>query len=81
MKKSDIAVLILLVSVSLVIGYFVGSWVFSANEIKEVPVQTAEPIVAEITPPDAKVFNDEGINPTVQVTIGQSANTKPFNSN
>ncbi len=81
MKKSDIAVIILLVSISLVIGYFVGSWVFSANETKEATVQTAAPITSAIEPPDNRIFNENAVNPTVQVTIGESANAKPFTGN
>lgn len=81
MKRSDIAVIILLVSLSLMFGYFVGGAVFSKNEPRTEKVQAAEAITAEVQVPDGRIFNEKAINPTVQVNIGESANQKPFDRN
>lgn len=78
MKKSDIALLILVVSVSVVISYFVGQAVLGGAVAKPVEVETAEPISADIVEPSSDIFNSNAINPTVQIKIGETTNQQPF---
>ena len=78
MKKSDIAMIILIASISMIIAYFV---------VKSIPVfqSTSEPkkvstfteIKSNVAEPDQEVFNSNAINPTVEVFIGgaQSGDT------
>jgi hypothetical protein len=70
MKKSDIAMIILIASVSVLIAYFVAKAVIGDTKNKSVTVKTAEPITTDIVKPDPSVFNSNAINPTVQVIIG-----------
>lgn len=73
MKKSDIAMIILIVSFSVMISYFVASSIPGLKDAtKPVKVKTAEKYTSEIPPLDKRVFSDKAINPTVQVTIGES---------
>lgn len=78
MKKSDIALLILVVSVSVVISYFVGQAVLGGSVAKPVEVETAEPISADIVEPSPDIFSSNAINPTVQIKIGETTNQQPF---
>lgn len=78
MKKSDIALLILVVSVSVVISYFAGQAVLGGSVAKPVEVETAEPISADIVEPSSDIFNEKAINPTVQIKIGDTTNQQPF---
>lgn len=71
MKKSDIAMIILIASISMVAAYFVVKSIpiFQAtNEPKQ--VSTFQEISPSVKEPDPTVFNDEAINPTVEVFIG-----------
>lgn len=70
MKKSDIAMIILIASVSVLIAYFVAKAVIGSPSSESVTVKTADPISPDVTQPDTSVFNRNAINPTVQVTIG-----------
>lgn len=70
MKKSDIAVIILIASLSVGVAYFVGDLVIGKPKGGETKVRTVESISGEITSPDAKIFNKDAINPTVEVVIG-----------
>lgn len=81
MKRSDIAVIILLASIALVAGYFIGQAILSSDGKKQEEVEVVDPIVAEVVEPDKQTFNETAINPAVQVMIGESANAKPFNAN
>lgn len=71
MKKSDIAMIILIASISMVVAYFVVKAIpvfQGTNEPKQ--VSTFEQISSDVAEPDPDVFNDAAINPTVEVFIG-----------
>ncbi len=78
MKKSDWALIILIVAIVGVASYFIASALLPAPTKNPQTVPTAEPITAEITEPSDKIFNDNAINPTVRVTIGDQSVRPPF---
>lgn len=76
MKKTDIATLILIASLSVVAAYFIADAVLGRPSAESVKVKTVESISSEVASPDASVFNKDAINPTVEVIIGgQSTDT------
>jgi hypothetical protein len=70
MKKSDIAMIILIASVSVLIAYFVAKAIVGDVQNETVKVKTTDTISTDITQPDTSVFNTNAINPTVEVIIG-----------
>ena len=72
MKKTDIAMLVLISTISIGIALFVASQIPLLKDPSKNPekVKTMEAYTAEVVEPDKKVFNDQAINPTVQVIIG-----------
>lgn len=70
MKKSDIAMIILIASVSILIAYFVAKGIVGDVQNQSVKVKTTESISEQITTPDPTIFNPNAINPTVEVIIG-----------
>lgn len=71
MKKTDIAMIILIASLSVMVAYFVADSIPSLKDSRQpVTVKTADPISADISEPDPAVFNKNAINPTVEVIIG-----------
>jgi hypothetical protein len=71
-KKTDIAMLVLISTISIGIALFVASQIPLLKDPSKNPekVKTMEAYTAEVVEPDKKVFNDQAINPTVQVIIG-----------
>ncbi|MFZ1258032.1 MAG: hypothetical protein WAQ25_01020 [Candidatus Saccharimonas sp.] len=71
MKKNDIAMIILIASVSALIAFFVGSQIpmLKVDE-KGVKVPTTQKISSSVVEPSKQVFNKDAINPTVQTVIG-----------
>jgi hypothetical protein len=71
MKKSDIAMIILIASVSMIVAYFVVKSipVFQTSS-KPKQVSTFQEITSNVDEPDPEVFNSGAINPTVEVFIG-----------
>jgi hypothetical protein len=78
MKKNDIAMIILIASVSAMFAYFIGRTLIGDPESRAVQVKTVEAISTDVERPDATVFNKNAINPTVEINIGNSSNQQPF---
>lgn len=73
MKKSDIAMIILIAAVSMLIAYFGAQAILGNVQNESVQVKTIDRITTEVTEPDPSVFNSNAINPTVEVIIGGDA--------
>ena len=78
MKKNDIALIVLIVSVSLVISYFVVKTIVGDPKKQEVTAEVVEPITSDLTQPSNKTFNRDAINPTIVIQIGNPSNQQPF---
>lgn len=78
MKKNDIALIVLIVSISLVVTYFVAKAVLGDPKGQEVSAEVVEPITPDLTTPSNKIFNRDAINPTVVIQIGNPSNQQPF---
>lgn len=68
MKKTDIAMIILIASISVFVAYLVAKNVFP-DKTWTATVQTIQPIDSTIVDPSPEVFNDNAINPVVPVKI------------
>ncbi len=69
MKKSDIAMIILIASISVLIAYFVASGIFGGSANTTQTIKTIDPIDSKIVEPDPAIFNSNAINPSVEVQI------------
>ena len=73
MKKTDIAMIVLIASVSVLVAFFVARSVPVLNQSdgkKPVMVKTADVIEPNVVMPPESTFNKDAINPTIEVTIG-----------
>lgn len=70
MKRTDIAMIILIASFSVLISYFVAGAILGDTQSEAVVVKTADPISPEVAEPDERIFNEDAVNPTVEVFIG-----------
>jgi hypothetical protein len=73
MKKSDLAMIILIASISILVAYFVAKGIVGDVQNQSAKVKVAEPISSTVAQPDPAVFNTNAINPTVEVIIGGGA--------
>jgi len=69
MKKTDIAMIILIASVSVLISFFVAKSIFGDVYTGTAKVKTIDKIDSSIVEPSADVFNKNAINPAIQVQI------------
>ncbi len=71
MKKSDIAMIILIASVGVLVAYFIAvNMSFLKLPENGMKVQTMQQIEESVVEPNKDVFNEEAINPTVEVIVG-----------
>jgi len=69
MKKTDIAMIILIASVSILIAYFVANSIFGNVSKDSVKVKTIDSINSTIVAPSPAIFNTNAINPAIEVQI------------
>ncbi|MGE5298537.1 MAG: hypothetical protein ACM3KF_00670 [Acidobacteriota bacterium] len=71
MKKTDIAMIILIASVSVLVSFAIANnLTFLKPPEKGQKVKVAEKIEATVDEPSQQVFNTDAINPTIQTVIG-----------
>lgn len=81
MKQKDIAVIIIVAAVAGIISYFVANLLFGGEKKYTLKASVVEPISADFNPPSDTYFNKDAINPTKNITIGDSTNATPFKQN
>lgn len=72
MNKNRIAMLVLIISITGLVGWAVGKSVLGGNKLKPVDVQSARALSTDIVTPSASIFNTNAINPTTAITISQN---------
>lgn len=78
MKKNDIALIVLIVSISLVVSYFIVKAIIGNPKGQQTTAEVVEPIKPDLVQPSNKIFNRDAINPTVVIQIGNPSNQQPF---
>ena len=77
MKQNDTAMLILIVSLSLMFSYFVGNALFGGNKARNAEVEMVQAITGEFPEIDTTIFNDDARNLTREIDIGGEDQTSP----
>lgn len=71
MKKTDIAMIVLIAGVGVLIAYFIAANIsFLKVPDEGVKVPTIREISSEVQQPSEDVFNQDAINPTVEIVVG-----------
>lgn len=79
MKKKDIKKILAVIALSVVVSFFISSFLFSDPGAEPMQVRFAEPIVSDFPRPSEDYFNEESVNPTRLIIIGEEVgNVAPF---
>lgn len=62
--------IIFIASISVLFSYFIAKAVIGDVQNEAVTVKTVDPISSTVVEPDARIFNKDAMNPTVEVYIG-----------
>lgn len=76
MKKTDIAMIVLIASLSAIITYaIIQATPIGKSVNQSTNVKTIDAITSDVDTPDNRIFTNNSINPSVQVTINNSGST------
>jgi flagellar basal body-associated protein FliL len=78
MKQKDILLIVVIAIVAGAFSFIVANFFFGGEKAYKLTAPTIEPISQQFDLPDQAVFNNKAINPTKNVTIGDSTNSTPF---
>jgi hypothetical protein len=82
MKKTDIAMIVLIASLSAIITYAVIQATPIGKSVNQsTNVKTIDAISADVDTPDNRIFTNNSINPSVQVTINNASTSLSNGSN
>lgn len=73
MKKTEIATIVLIASISVIVAYFITQSLLGGITNESVKVKTIDRIDSTFEQPSKDVFNDDAINPTVEVQINNGS--------
>ena len=74
MKKTDIAMVVLIATISVVGAFFATSALLGEAASETTAVPTIEAVSSEIIEPSEAIFNENAINPAVEVQVGSADN-------
>lgn len=72
MKKTEVAMTLLIASVAMIAAFFLTRAMFGSEIEREATVETADPIVQDNSNGisiSRRVFNEQALNPTVEVYV------------
>ena len=78
MKQKDIAVIIAVVALSSIVAYVVANSLFGSPQKRQLKTPVVNAINTDFNRPDTRYFNNQSLNPTKQIRIGDNLNTEPF---
>lgn len=78
MKRKDLALILVIVVISASISFLISKKIFNSPTKRQQKAEIVQVISSDLTLPDKQFFNENSVNPTKLITIGQSPNTEPF---
>lgn len=80
MKQKDITLIIVVVFFSAVLSLLFSKLVISTPKNRHQQVEIVDPISDNFPDTDKKYFNEQSVDPTQIIRIGDSTNSQPFST-
>jgi hypothetical protein len=81
MKQKDLTTILLVIFISGIFSFVLSNYLFASPKNRHEKVEVVKPITAEFKEADKRYFNEQSVNPTQLITIGDNNNTSPFKTN
>lgn len=78
MKQKDIGLIAVIAIVSAVISLILSNTFLTTPDNRSEKVEVVTPLESDFVRPPSEYFNDDAINPTKQISIGNEDNDSPF---
>lgn len=79
MKQKDIAIIIVVAGVAGILSFVLANFLFGGKNAANLKAPTVDVITAEFISPSPQFFNNNSLDTTKNITIGDTSNTAPFN--
>lgn len=79
MKQKDIVIIIVVAGVAAILSFALANFLFGGKKAANLKAPTVDVITADFPLPPPQFFNKNSLDPTKNITIGDSSNTAPFN--
>ena len=80
MKRKDLLLIAVVIILATVISIIVSSVFISSESDRQQSVETVDALPSEFDRPGDDYFNEESVNPTQVIEIGEDANNQPFDT-
>lgn len=80
MKQKDILLIAAVVVISGTVSFLISKVLFTVPKNRQTKVEIVQPISASFPQPDPRYFNNNALDPTKNITIGDTQNAQPFNT-
>lgn len=78
MKQKDIVLIAIIVVISAIVSIVVSNFVFNRPASRKQTAEVVDVITSDFPTPPTKYFNNNSIDPTQLIQIGNNANPNPF---
>lgn len=78
MKTKDWGAIGVVVIIAAMFSFVLTSLLFGGRHFPKLKVEVVSPISDDFPLPNAKYFNEDSLNPTQEITIGDDSNNAPF---
>jgi hypothetical protein len=78
MKKNDFGMIIAVAIVAGIFSLVLSNFLFTPRSTKDLKAQSIDPIQSAFQQPDKRFFNEQSLNPTQLIKIGDKPNSQPF---
>lgn len=78
MKQKDYLLIVVVVIITGVTSFIASNFLISSPKNRQEKVEVVGKITDEFVEPNPKYFNDQSVNPTRTIQIGDSQNPQPF---
>lgn len=79
MKAKDWSAIGVVVIIAAIISFVIANIFLGGKHAPRLKVEVVEPISSDFPLPNKKYFNEDSLNPTQEIKIGEDSNTSPFN--
>jgi hypothetical protein len=80
MKRKDFLLIAVVIILASVISIVISSAFISSESDRQQSVETVEALPSEFDRPPTDYFNEESVNPTQDIEIGDDPNNQPFDT-
>jgi lipopolysaccharide export LptBFGC system permease protein LptF len=80
MKRKDVMLIIVVGIFAAIISFIISGTFITTSEDRQQNVETAAPIETSFERPPAEYFNQDALNPTQTIQIGDDPNNQPFDT-